>query len=52
MHTVIAFISIVGGLIVFGPAGLILGPVIFTVTRLLMEIWSSHNAEQTKDTAG
>ena len=44
MHTVLAFISIVGGLIVFGPSGLILGPVIFTVTRLLLEIWSSRNA--------
>lgn len=51
MHTVIAFISIVGGLIVFGPAGLILGPVVFTVTRLLLEIWSSRNAEHVKDTA-
>lgn len=44
MHTVLAFISIVGGLIVFGPSGLILGPVIFTVTRFLLEIWSSRNA--------
>jgi len=52
MHTLIAFISSVGGLIVFGPVGLILGPVVFTVTRLLLEIWSSRNAEQTKDTAG
>jgi len=44
MHTVLAFISIVGGLIVFGASGLILGPVIFTVTRFLLEIWSSRNA--------
>lgn len=44
MHTVLAFISIVGGLIVFGASGLILGPVIFTVTRLLLEIWSRQNA--------
>ena len=50
MHTVIAFISIVGGLIVFGPAGLILGPVAYTVTRHLLEIWSIRNAEQVKDT--
>ena len=49
MHTVLAFISIVGGLIVFGPSGLILGPVVFTVTRFLLEIWSSQNAtEQAK----
>ena len=42
MHTVLAFISIVGGLIVFGPSGLILGPVIFTVTRLLLQTWSGR----------
>jgi predicted PurR-regulated permease PerM len=39
MHTLVAFVSIVGGLIVFGPSGLILGPVVFTVTRLLLEVW-------------
>ena len=53
MHTVLAFISIVGGLIVFGPSGLILGPVVFTVTRLLLEIWSRQNkAEKAKGKAG
>lgn len=44
MHTVVAFVSLVGGLIVFGPSGLILGPIIFTVTRILLEIWSRQNA--------
>lgn len=44
IHTAIAFISIVGGLIVFGTEGLILGPVIFTATRVLLEIWRSRNA--------
>lgn len=44
MHTVLAFISIVGGLIVFGASGLILGPVIFTITRILLEIWRRRNA--------
>lgn len=50
MHTIIAFVSIVGGLVVFGPSGLILGPVMFTVTRILLEIWSTQNkAEQEKE---
>ena len=44
MHSIIAFVSIVGGLLVLGPSGLILGPVIFTVTRVLLEIWSRRNA--------
>lgn len=43
MHTILAFISIVGGLIVFGASGLILGPVIVTITRLLLEIWRERN---------
>lgn len=40
MHTLLAFVSIVGGLAVLGSAGLILGPVIFAMTRLLLQIWS------------
>jgi predicted PurR-regulated permease PerM len=43
MHSVVAFVSIVGGMIVLGPSGLILGPVIFTVTRVLLGIWSRRN---------
>ena len=39
-HTVLAFISLVGGLILFGPAGLILGPVVLTITMVLLEIWT------------
>lgn len=44
MHSIVAFVSIVGGLIVLGPSGLILGPVTFTVTRVLLDIWSRRNA--------
>jgi predicted PurR-regulated permease PerM len=40
-HTVIAFISIVGGVLAFGPAGLILGPVLFTVAAYLIELWQT-----------
>lgn len=40
MHTVLAFVSIVGGLALFGSAGLILGPVIFAITRMLLETWN------------
>ncbi len=39
MHTVPTFISLVGGLIVFGAPGLILGPVVLTVTLYLIEYW-------------
>ncbi len=39
LHTVLAFISVVGGLMLFGPAGLILGPVALTITTVLLEVW-------------
>ena len=45
MHTVLAFMSVVGGLILFGPAGLILGPLALTVTTVLLEIWRGRIAE-------
>jgi predicted PurR-regulated permease PerM len=42
MHTVPTFIALVGGLIVFGAPGLILGPVVLTVTMFLIEYWRKH----------
>lgn len=42
LHTVLAFISVVGGLMLFGPAGLILGPVALTITMGLLDIWSTR----------
>ena len=40
-HTVVAFISVVGGVIAFGPAGLIFGPILFTVAAYLIELWKT-----------
>jgi predicted PurR-regulated permease PerM len=42
LHTILIFFSIIGGVVVYGPSGLILGPVTFTSTRYLLEIWNSH----------
>jgi predicted PurR-regulated permease PerM len=44
LHTAPAFISLVGGLTVFGPAGIVLGPMAVTTTMLL-EIWRTRIAE-------
>jgi predicted PurR-regulated permease PerM len=44
LHTLLVFISVVGGLILFGPAGLILGPVALTVTTVLLETWRPRTA--------
>lgn len=46
LHTVLAFLSVVGGLILFGPAGLILGPVVLTITTFLLQSWNDRNAGQ------
>jgi predicted PurR-regulated permease PerM len=42
LHTVLAFISVVGGLMLFGAAGLILGPVALTITTVLLEFWRTR----------
>jgi predicted PurR-regulated permease PerM len=44
MHTVPVFFSIVGGLAIFGAAGLILGPVILALTDAILDIWSRRTA--------
>jgi predicted PurR-regulated permease PerM len=44
LHTVLAFLSVVGGLMVFGAAGLILGPMALTMTTVLLEIGSKRCA--------
>ncbi|WP_206454357.1 AI-2E family transporter [Aurantimonas marina] len=43
LHTVPAFISIIGGLVLFGMAGLILGPLAVTITIMLIEIWAERD---------
>jgi len=44
MHTIPAFVAVVGGLVVFGASGVILGPLVVTVTLTLLEIWSARTA--------
>ena len=44
LHTVPVFFAIVGGLAVFGAAGIILGPVILALTDAILEIWRRRMA--------
>lgn len=46
-HTVLAFLSVVGGLWVFGASGLIVGPLVLTVTMVLLEVWAMRTAPNT-----
>ena len=39
LHTVPIFLSIVGGISLFGISGLILGPIVFALTQSLLDIW-------------
>lgn len=42
LHTAPAFLSIVGGLVLFGAPGFILGPLVATITLVLLEIWKAR----------
>jgi predicted PurR-regulated permease PerM len=44
MHSALVFFSVLGGLFVFGVAGLILGPVTFALAQALIEIWRRRTA--------
>ena len=44
LHTIPAFISIIGGLLLFGAPGFILGPLAATMTMLFVEFWKRHEA--------
>lgn len=44
LHTVPVFFSIVGGLALFGTAGLVLGPVVLALTDAILEIWRRRTA--------
>jgi predicted PurR-regulated permease PerM len=39
LHTVPIFLSILGGIWLFGISGLVLGPIVFTLTQSLLLIW-------------
>jgi len=45
LHSVPAFISIIGGLSLFGASGLVLGPITATITAMLLEVWRTRMAD-------
>jgi predicted PurR-regulated permease PerM len=47
LHTVPVFIGVVGGLLLFGASGLIIGPLVMSLTIAIMEIWRSRARDGT-----
>ena len=45
-HTAIILLSVLGGIAVFGPIGIVLGPVLFTIADALLDIWQARNRAQ------
>lgn len=45
MHTVPVFIAVIGGLVTFGAAGIVLGPVILAITVVLADVWRQRMAQ-------
>jgi predicted PurR-regulated permease PerM len=45
MHTVPSFVAIVGGVILWGAPGLVLGPLVVSISTTLMEIWKARSGE-------
>jgi predicted PurR-regulated permease PerM len=47
-HTATILISILGGIALFGPTGVILGPVTFTIAATLLEFWRNRTNLETQ----
>jgi predicted PurR-regulated permease PerM len=45
-HTATILLSVLGGIALFGPIGIVLGPVLFTITTTLLDIWHTRTAHQ------
>jgi predicted PurR-regulated permease PerM len=41
-HTATILLSVLGGIAVFGPIGIVLGPVLFTLASTLLDIWHTR----------
>ena len=52
LHSILSFVSVVGGLIVFGASGLILGPLAVTITLALLETWKTRISTNPGDSSG
>ena len=46
LHTIVAFISLAGGILVFGASGIVLGPITLTASAYLMNIWRKATLRQ------
>jgi predicted PurR-regulated permease PerM len=45
-HTAAILLSVLGGIAVFGPIGIVLGPVLFTIADTLLDIWHARTNQQ------
>ncbi len=45
-HTLLVFMSLVGGLLLFGSSGLILGPMVLAITLFLIAMWTAKKPNQ------
>jgi predicted PurR-regulated permease PerM len=45
-HTATVLLSVLGGIAVFGPIGIVLGPVLFTLATTLLDIWRTRTTRQ------
>ena len=49
-HTATILLSVLGGIALFGPTGIVLGPVLFTVATDLLEVWRSRTSSEASPT--
>jgi len=46
LHPLLVLLAVLGGIIFFGPTGLILGPIVVSLLFALLEVYNSYNSKQ------
>lgn len=49
MHPFLILLSVLGGIVVFGPIGFVIGPVIVSLFKVLLELYLLHIADRMKE---
>lgn len=45
LHPLPVFVAVVGGITLFGAAGIVLGPVVLSITEALLDVWQRRTAD-------
>ncbi len=50
LHPFMILLAVIGGIVFFGPIGFVIGPVILSLFKVLLEIYATHISRSSEHT--